>query len=123
MQPSSNAVRAIALAAALVTNLVILGGCSEYLERRDTLSTASGDAVYSNRVTHMVDPWPRESASRDIAFNGDVMQAAYARYRTGKVIQPVGNGTGSAYQAAQQAAPANTTPVGPTVTQSAAPVK
>lgn len=120
MRPSSNVVRVIALAVTLVT----LGGCSEYLERRDTLSTASGDAVFTNRVTHMVDPWPRESASRDIAFNGEVMQAAVQRYRTGKVIPPAGTGTGSTYQPQQSAQPAaSAAPVGPTVTQSAAPVK
>ena len=29
-----------------------------YLDRRDTVSFAAGDAVATNKVTHMVDPWP-----------------------------------------------------------------
>ena len=103
MRPSSNPLRAVALVVALVT----LGGCSEYLDRRDTIALAGGDAVMTNRVTQMVDPWP----------------LAYTRYRTGKVIPPVGTGTGTAYQPPPTPAPNNATPVGPTVTQPAAAVK
>ncbi|HZL29817.1 MAG TPA: hypothetical protein VFC54_01995 [Pseudolabrys sp.] len=109
-------------AVASVGLIALLGGCSEYMRRSDAISLDAGDAVMTNRVTQMVDPWPRESANRDIAFNGERMEAAVERYRTGRVIQPAGIGTGSAYQAPQPQAPANTTPVGPTVTQSA-PVK
>ncbi len=55
----------------------------------------------TNRVTQMVDPWPRESAgNRNIAFNGERMEAAYQRYRTGHVIQPRGISTGTTYQRA-----------------------
>ncbi len=122
MRPFSNAshvIRTIALGAAL---LAALSGCSEYLDRRETITLNAGNAVMTNRVTHMVDPWPLESANRDIAFNGERMEAAYKRYRTGKVTAPVGISTGTTYQAPSSAAPAasNTTPVGPTVT---APVK
>ena len=80
-----------------------LAGCSDYYhDRRDTLSLSAGDAHATNRVTMMVDPWPRTSASRDIAFNGERMQAAAERYRKGKVIPPVNAVTSSAaYQPAQ----------------------
>ena len=118
MRPSTNAMRAVALAAALVT----LGGCSEYLDRRDTIALGAGNAVATDKVTHMVDPWPRASANRDIAFNGNKMESAFERYRTNKVTPPRGTGTSGTYEAAP-AAPNNTTPVGPTVTQPAAPVK
>jgi hypothetical protein len=117
MQPFSKAMRSLALAAVFAT----LAGCSEYLDRRDTIALSGGNAVATDQVTHMVDPWPRDSANRDIAFNGDKMQSAVERYRTNKVIPPVGTGTSASYQppAAQNAA----APVGPTVTQPAAPVK
>ena len=39
----------------------------------------------------MVDPWPRDSANRDIAFNGEKMQAAVKRYRTDRVYPPSGH--------------------------------
>ena len=118
MRPSSNVMRSLALAAVLA----MLAGCSEYLDRRDTIALNGGDAVATDRVTHMVDPWPRASSNRDIAFNGAKMETAIVRYRTNKVIPPRGTGTSATYEAAP-AAQNNTAPVGPTVTQPAAPVK
>lgn len=85
---------------------VVLTGCSDiYFDRRETVVPAAGDAIAANRVTHMVDPWPPASADRNIAFNGEKMQAAVERYRYGRVIPPVNATTSSvAYQqAAQQA--------------------
>jgi hypothetical protein len=117
VRPFSNTVRALAIAGVLAA----LGGCSEYLDRRDTISTRGGDAVSTNVVTQMVDPWPRDSADRNIAFNGDKMESAFERYRTNKVIQPQGIGTSTSYQGATQ--PNNASPVGPTAVQPAAPVK
>lgn len=109
--------------AAGVVLLAVLTGCSDqYLARRDGITQDAGDAVLTNRVTQMVDPWPPASANRNIAFNGDRMEAAYTRYRTGQTIPPNGISTGTTYQAAPATpAPANATPVGPTVTS--APVK
>lgn len=117
MRPFSKMLRKLALAAVLVA----LTGCSEYLDRRDTVALSGGNAVATNKVTQMVDPWPRASANRNIAFNGDKMQSAVERYRTNKVIPPVGTGTSGTYQAPAAANAA--APVGPTVTQAAAPVK
>ena len=47
-----------------------------------------GDAVAANEVSEMVDPWPRNSGNKNIAFNGQKMQTAVERYRTGKVTAP-----------------------------------
>lgn len=84
----------------------MLGGCSDiYFDRRDSIVPVAGDAIAANKVTHMVDPWPRSSANRDIAFNGEKMQSAVERYRTNRIIQPVNATTSSvAYQQAAQAA-------------------
>jgi hypothetical protein len=76
----------------------LLAGCAEpdlYFDRRDSLSLHAGDAVASNIVAQTIDPWPRVAGNRDIAFNGDRMQAAGERYRTGKVITPQGLNTSS----------------------------
>ena len=118
MHPSNNALRALALGIALAS----LSGCSEYLDRRDTISLGGGNAVATNKVTQMVDPWPRASADKNIAFNGDKMESAVERYRTNRVIRPQGIGTSASYQQDSNTQN-NTAPVGPTVTQSAAPVK
>jgi hypothetical protein len=67
----------------------VLSGCSDiYYDRRDTIALGADDAVSSNRVIHMVDPWPPYSANRNIAFNGERMGCAVERYRHNAVIQP-----------------------------------
>jgi len=74
----------------------LLGACTDmYLDRRDTVSLAAGDAVAANKVTHMVDPWPIRAGDRNIAYDGERMAAAAERYRTDKVKNPVGTGTSS----------------------------
>lgn len=116
MQPFTKFARA----GAVVLAVAGIAGCSEYLDRRDALSLQSGNAVQTNKVSQMVDPWPRVSADRNIAFSGPVMENAVERYRTGRVIQPIGNGTSSAYQAAQQN---NSAAAAATVGQPTAPPK
>ena len=116
MRPFNNTARILAVAAMFAT----LAGCSQYFDRRDTMVESGGDSVATNQVTHMVDPWPRDSANRDIAFDGNKMEGAMERYRSNKVVQPQGIGTANTYQPAPTAQN-NTAPVGPTVNQ--APVK
>lgn len=118
MQPSSNMLRALALA----TLITALAGCSEYLDRRDTIALSGGNSVATNEVSQMVDPWPRDSANKNIAFNGAKMETAVERYRTNRVIPPHGISTSGNYQQGSNTQN-NQAPVGPTVTQSAAPVK
>ncbi len=88
--------------AAIIAAGAALGGCSDiYYDRRETIALGADDAVASNKVVHMVDPWPRHSANRNIAFNGERMQAAHERYRNNRVITPVNVTTSSAaYQKA-----------------------
>jgi hypothetical protein len=117
MRPFSKATRALALA----TVLAVPGGCSEYLDRRETIAMSGGNAVATNVVTHMVDPWPRASANRNIAFNGARIESAFERYRANKVIAPRSMNTSSAYQDAPTAA--GPAPVGPVTTAPAAAVK
>jgi hypothetical protein len=118
MRSSSNTLRTLALAALLA----VLAGCSEYLDRRDAISLGGGDSVATDKVTQMVDPWPRDSADRNIAFNGAKMETAVERYRTNRVILPHGIGTSASYQQGSSGQN-NSAPVGPTVIQSSAPVK
>ena len=121
MRPSTNTMRKLAIAAVLAA----LAGCSEYVDRRDSIALSAGNAVATDEVTQMVDPWPLASANRNIAFDGNKMESAFERYRTNKVIPPRGTGTSTTYQQDPGAAAAqnNTAPVGPTVTQSSAQVK
>jgi hypothetical protein len=81
--------RLIAAAIAVVGLGSTLAGCSDdYWNRRDTIALSAGDAIASNQAMQTVDPWPPYSGDKNIAFNGQKMQAADQRYRTGKVIAP-----------------------------------
>lgn len=92
--------------AATVGLSAMLGACSDiYYDRRESIALSAGDGVATNKVEQMVDPWPRHSANKNLAFNGQRMQAAVERYRYNRVIPPVNATTSSvAYQQAQQAA-------------------
>jgi hypothetical protein len=109
MRPLSKVARALTLTVVFVG----LAGCSEYTDRRDTIALSGGNAIASDKVTQMVDPWPVYSGDKNIAFNGQKMQSAVQRYRNNQVIPPVGTGTGGTY-APSQASPTNPTPADPT---------
>jgi len=79
-----------ALPALLVLSASVLGGCSDiYFDRRETVALGADDHLQANKVEQMVDPWPRYVGNKNIAFNGERMQAAVERYRRHEVIQPV----------------------------------
>lgn len=83
----TNATAAVLAALAAAT---MLAGCSDlYTDRRDSISLAAGEAMAANRVTLTVDPWSRASSNRNIAYYGERLQGAAARYRTHNVIRPV----------------------------------
>ena len=80
---------AVRAAAALVTLGALVAGCSDiYYARRETVALGAEDAVASNMVEEMVDPWPRYSNNNNLAFNGERMQRAVECYRKDKVTQP-----------------------------------
>jgi hypothetical protein len=111
----------------LVSTLgVMMAGCSDiYFDRRETVALGADDHLGTNRVAQMIDPWPRDVSRREIAFNGEKMQGAVERYRTGRVVSPVNVTTSStAYQQAEQAAAATmNTLTPPPFSTPAAPVK
>jgi hypothetical protein len=85
---------------------IALAGCSDiYYDRRETVALGANDAVETNKVIQMVDPWPRYVADKNLAFNGQRMQAAAERYRTNRVIPPgLPTTTSGASQVIQQQA-------------------
>jgi hypothetical protein len=98
-----------------------LGGCSDiYYDRRETVALGADDHIAVNRVEQMVDPWPRYVGNKNIAFDGQRMQAGVERYRNGKIIPPINVTTTSMSQAnAQQAAASANNATNQTTTQSA----
>ncbi|NIX78375.1 pilus assembly protein [Microvirga terricola] len=59
-------------------------GCAEYVDRKNTIAFSAGNAVQTNIVTHVIDPWPASSRNTAIAFDGQRMQRAVENYRCGK---------------------------------------
>ena len=93
---TSSPLRTRGLTALALGATTLLGACTDmYLDRRDPVSFAAGDAVATNKVTHMIDPWPVYAGNRNIAFDGERMQAAAERYRTNKVTPLSTAGTSS----------------------------
>ena len=87
MCSSANNGRVIRWFAPALFAMGTLAGCADadlYFDRRETISFHAGDAVASNIAVQTVDPWPRVAGNRNIPANGDRMQAAGERYRTGK---------------------------------------
>ncbi len=91
-------------AGVLICLTTTLAACSDlYLDRRETVALGADDAAASNRIVQTIDPWSPAAANRRYAFDGDKMRSAAARYRTGKIIQPQGLGTTSAWKQQQTA--------------------
>jgi len=85
----------------------LLSACSDiYYDRRETVALGADDHIASNRVEQMIDPWPRYVGNKNLAFNGERMQAAVECYRHNpRVIVPVSpNTTGIVQQQALSAA-------------------
>ena len=98
MSSSASNGRTLRALATAILAMGTLAGCADadfYFDRRDTISLHAGDAVASNIIVQTVDPWPRVAANRNIPANGDRMQAAGERYRTGKVTPLQGLSTSS----------------------------
>ena len=70
---------------------------AEYVERGVTINPSAGNANEANAAIQTIDPWPPGSADRSAPGNGPRVAAAIARYRTGKVYPPQGNGTSASY--------------------------
>ena len=71
----------------------------QYFQRKDTVTLGAGNAKEVNSATHVIDPWPRYVGNKNIAFNGERMQAGVERYRHHEVIRPISPVTSSAIQA------------------------
>lgn len=104
MQPRKSSNRSLILSAMVcLLPISVLGGCADYLERRDTVTLGAGDAQDWNKVVHTADPWPRYVMDTHIPGDGQ---------RTAVVIQRYSTGPGGA-EASQTAAPAGGATGGP----------
>jgi hypothetical protein len=84
-----------------------LSACGEYVDRKNTIAFSAGNAVQTNIVTHVIDPWPASSRNRYFATDGQRMQRAVESYRCGKVAEATNNGNGGGSSAGGEGTSSN----------------
>ena len=62
---------------------LLVAGCQDYAQRRDTIAFHAGEAAAHNKAIHTIDPWPAAAARTDIDFDGSRAVKAIERYETG----------------------------------------
>ena len=70
------------LLAAVAVAALLLGGCADYLNHRDGVTLAAGDAVHWNQAVHTIDPWPPGVFDTDIPDNGKRAEGVIQKYET-----------------------------------------
>ena len=70
------------ISAAVLCAATLLAGCAQYVDRKETVAFSAGNAVRTNIVTQVIDPWPRHARQTRIYHDGDRLQRAVERYRT-----------------------------------------
>lgn len=89
----------------IVASAAILGGCEDYLDRRDTATRGAGESIAFNKATQTIDRWPK--AARRDRWNSDGERARLAidRYRKSTVTPPPAVGSSATTTASGAAAP------------------
>jgi hypothetical protein len=81
-EKSSRTKRWISVAPSVLV-LAALGGCVDYLERRDTITLSAGEAQDWNKVVHIADPWPAHAKNTHIPGDGPRTARVIGRYSAG----------------------------------------
>lgn len=87
--PSKPAVRHRAVALAFMAGAaVVLAGCREYTDGRDTISLDAGDSIQVNHATQTFERWPRAAGRDRWLSDGERARVAADNYRTRKTPAP-----------------------------------
>jgi hypothetical protein len=87
MSTARSKVRWIALSTAAFAVLT-LGGCADYLNHRDRVSLAAGDAMQWNQAVHTIDPWPPAASNTAIPGDGKKLAGVIGDYQTPAAAAP-----------------------------------
>ena len=69
MQDRKNKARLVGLGAAAGLALSV-SGCADYMNHRDSVTLAAGDAMYANRGVHVENPFPPRANDERIVGDG-----------------------------------------------------
>jgi len=78
-----------------VSACVLLSGCDDYLERRDTITLGVGDSVAVNKSTQTINRWPEAARQDRWLSDGERARSAVSRYRSRTVTPPAALDKGS----------------------------
>lgn len=93
MRQKSHNTRVAVFCLALAVPL-LAGGCADYLNHRDGVTLAAGDAVHWNQAVHTVEHLPPEAYATRIGGHGKRTAVVFERYwRPPPPPQPVVNVT------------------------------
>ena len=67
-----------------------MAGCVDYLNHRDTITLAAGDAPKANMAIQTIDPWPYAAGKKSIDYDGQ-----YAKKRIDAYVLPASPGGGN----------------------------
>lgn len=104
MRPQNKTARAFGVA--IITAVTVsVGGCDDYLDRRDTVSRVAGESNAFNKATQTIERWPRHARRDRWASDGERARIAIDKYRAGTVTPPPPVGSSATSQAAGAASP------------------
>lgn len=89
---SSSNKRRLSLLIPIIASAMLLGGCADYVKRRDTITLSAGEAQDWNKVVHTADPWPPYVMDTNIPGNGQRTAGVIRAYSTGSNGQAGSNG-------------------------------
>jgi hypothetical protein len=52
------------------------GACVDYLNHRDSVTLAAGDAMHANAAVQTINPWPYASREKSILYDGQAANRA-----------------------------------------------
>ena len=87
MSTARSNVRWLTLSAAALA-VVTLAGCADYLNHRDRVTLAAGDAVKFNQAVHTIDPWPPAVNNAAIPGDGKKLVGVIGEYQTPPAAAP-----------------------------------
>ena len=67
---------------------LILSGCAEHLERKDTVNSFAGDSVARNKAVHIINPTPWRANRRHIHHNGNRFYSTMDIYENPEKAKP-----------------------------------
>lgn len=69
--------------------LLLISGCADNFDRRDTLSPSAGNALAANAAIQTITPWPRAGFAHAQSLDGERSLQIMQRYRGTEKLAPV----------------------------------